>query len=225
MLLLCYLLRRFYRTIRNVISRWQDLEEQINKTVLPVLAVREALVNAICHRDYSNRPSFIALAIFDDRIEIWNKGKLPPDLNIDDLKKKHLSEPRNENIAKVFYDRKYFDGWGTGIARIFDLCRESDIPEPKYEQYSGGTEIIFKFKEPIAITYVQKGAVKQNLSSRQQAILALIKEHGAISIQRIMSGLIEPPSQRMVKKDLNYLKEIGLVELKGSARTAVWQLK
>lgn len=43
-------------------------------------------------------------------------------------------------MAKVFYDRKYFDGWGTGIIKIFDLCRANDIPKPEYEQYSGGVE-------------------------------------------------------------------------------------
>lgn len=221
---------RIFDEANNFITRYlpiasffeADRLERIDKPVLPVLAVREALVNAIVHREYSNRSSFIALMIFDDRMEIWNTGKLPFDLNINNLKKKHLSRPRNENIAKVFYDRKYFDGWGTGISRIFDLCRESNIPDPEYEQYSGGTGIIFKFNEPIAITYVKKAAAKQNLSSRQEAMLEIIKKHRSVGMEQIISELINPPSRRMIQKDLNKLKELGEIRLEGSARNSKW---
>ncbi len=111
-----------------------------------------------------------------------------------------------------------------GIVKIFDLCRENDMPEPKYEEYSGGIEITFRFKEPIAITKTIM-PVKQQLSARQEAILMLIKKNGAMGIQKIMLELEQPPSQRMVKKDLNYLKEIGLLDLKGSARATLWRLK
>jgi ATP-dependent DNA helicase RecG len=199
-----------------------DRFERIDKPALPVLAVREALVNAICHRDYSNHSASLTLAIFDDRMEIWNNGKLPPDLKISELKKKHKSEPRNKIIAKVFYDRKYFDGWGTGTIKIFDLCRENNVPEPLYKEYSGGIEIIFKFKEPIALS---QQASKPALKARQEVILALIKKYKSISIQQLMSELVNPPSPRMVRKDLNYLKELGLIELKGSARNTFWTLR
>jgi ATP-dependent DNA helicase RecG len=201
-----------------------DRFERIDKPALPVLAVREALVNAICHRDYSNRSSAITLAIFDDRMEIWNNGQLPQSLKIADLKKKHQSDPRNKIIAKVFYDRKYFDGWGTGVVKIFDLCRENDIPEPEYQEYSGGIEVTFKFKEHIGIT--RKTALTQHqLNARQEAILQLIKKHGAIGVKKIMFELVDPPSQRMVSKDLNFLRETGLIELRGHTKTALWSLK
>jgi len=203
-----------------------DRFERTDKPALPVLAVREALVNAVCHRDYSNRSASITLAIFDDRMEIWNNGKLPPDLKISELRKKHKSEPRNKLIAKVFYDRKYFDGWGTGTVKIFNLCREHDVPEPMYEEYSGGVEITFRFKEPIAFTSGRQVApAKRSLNARQEIILELIKKHIAIGTDRIISELPNPPSLRMIQKDLNRLRALGLIELKGSARDSLWTLK
>src|SRR5262249_39301042 len=65
--------------------------ERIDKPTLPPLTVREALVNAICHRDDSDRSAAITLAIFDDRMEIWNNGKLPPTLNMVIRAKRNLT--------------------------------------------------------------------------------------------------------------------------------------
>ena len=76
--------------------------QRIDKPALPVLAVREAIINAICHKDYSMRSGYISLAIFDTTVEIWNNGSLPRGLKIEDLKHSHESIPRNELIAKVF---------------------------------------------------------------------------------------------------------------------------
>jgi ATP-dependent DNA helicase RecG len=80
-----------------------DQFERVDKPILPTLAVREAMVNAVCHRDYRDNSSSISLAIYDDRLEIWNNGTLPPGLKLSDLKKKHESCPRNKLIANVLY--------------------------------------------------------------------------------------------------------------------------
>ena len=87
--------------------------ERIDKPLVPVLAIREALCNAICHRDYSVHNTSITLAIFDDKMEIWNNGVLTAPLTLEDLKKKHGSYPRNKKIARIFYLRKYVETWGT----------------------------------------------------------------------------------------------------------------
>ncbi len=70
-----------------------------------MFAVREALINAISHRNYSKRNSSISLAIYDDRLEIWNPGKLLAELTISDLARTHGSIPRNDLVSKVFYIR------------------------------------------------------------------------------------------------------------------------
>ena len=118
----------------------------------------------------------------------------------------------------------YFDGWGTGVIKIFDLCRENDMPEPSYEEYSGGVEITFRFKEPIALTR-KIIPDEQPMNTRQKEILAIIEKHGSIGIKTIMLHLVNPPSQRMVGRDLDFLREMGLVDLKGHTKTALWHLK
>src|SRR2546423_522238 len=75
------------------------------------------------HRDYTNRSASISLAIFDDRLELWNNGTLPPQLNIAALRHRHESYPRNKKIAAVFYDQGWVEGWGTGTTRMIGYCR------------------------------------------------------------------------------------------------------
>lgn len=203
-----------------------DRFERIDKPALPVLAIREALVNSVCHKDYSNRSSSITLGIFDDRMEIWNNGKLPANIKITDLKKRHKSEPRNKIIAKVFYDRKFFDGWGTGINKIFDLCRINDIPEPEYEEYSGGVEVRFKFRESIGFAKLPEFNVSDyQLTTRQKDILKILTAGAKMTVGEIRKCLENPPSPRTVGDDLSQLKGLELVELEGIGRGAKWFLK
>jgi len=156
-------------------------------------------------------------------MEIWNNGKLPANLKIADLKKKHKSEPRNKLIAKVFYDRKYFDGWGTGIIKIFDLCRANDIPEPEYEQYSGGVEIRFKFRESIGFAKQPEPDFSEyQLSARQKNILRILMAGTKMTVGEITDSMDNPPSARTVGDDLSHLKELGLVKLEGVGRGAKW---
>ena len=81
------------------------LFERADAPLFPPVALREALVNAFCHRDYSIVGGSVSLGIYDDRLEIWSDGTLPFGLSVDDLKRDHLSRPRNPLIAEVFYRR------------------------------------------------------------------------------------------------------------------------
>jgi ATP-dependent DNA helicase RecG len=195
--------------------------ERMDQPALPVLAIREALVNAVCHRDYSNRAASISLAIFDDRMEIWNNGKLPSELRLEDLRRQHKSLPRNKIISNVFYDRKFFDGWGTGTTKIVNLCRESDIPDPEFEEYSGGLAVTFRFKELIG-PISEIAGTKYPLTQRQDTILTIINKHGAVNLQQLIAELENPPSERMIRKDLTHLRNHGFIDLRGAARNSLW---
>lgn len=197
--------------------------ERIDKPALPVLAVREALINAICHRDYSDSRGHITLSVFDNRLEIWSYGALLSPLKISDLKQKHHSYLRNKLVSQIFYNRGLIEKWATGIGKMFLLCKEANLPEPKFEEYAGGFEVTFKFAEPISMP-VRKTQVKVELSPRQQEILAVIKKYHTANIQQIIQNLKAPPSRTMVKRDLDYMKKNGFISLKGSARNAVWIL-
>ena len=198
--------------------------QRIDKPALPVIAVREAIINAICHRDYSMRSGSISLAIFDTHVEIWNNGSLPASLKIEDLKHSHESIPRNELIAKVFHDRGLIETWGTGTNKMIEECQRADIPEPEFRERSGGIVVIFRFKEPIGTSKSDKNKAIQ-MSARQKIILALIQKHGSMNIHQIMESLSNSPSQRMVRMDLDFLRKADLLELEGYGRSALWKIR
>jgi predicted HTH transcriptional regulator len=100
---------------------------------LPLVAIREALINAIVHADYSQQGAPIRLAIFDDRIEIENPGLLLFGLTIEEIKR-GVSKLRNRVIGQVFHRLGLIERWGSGIKRIIELCAEAGFNEPIFEE-------------------------------------------------------------------------------------------
>lgn len=168
-----------------------DKFERIDKPALPVMAVREALINAISHRNYTNRSASISFAIFDDRLEIWNNGTLPPELKLKDLRKSHESYPRNKRISKIFYSRGWVEKAGIGTLRMIEDCKKLGVPEPKFEEYSSGFAVIFRFKEPIGGHKIVK---QLELTSRQREILNLL-EKSQLNSAQVAAKLKDSPSE------------------------------
>ncbi len=195
-----------------------DQFKRIDKLALPVLAIREALVNAMCHRNYSDRSGYVSIAIFDDAVEIWSDGVLPKKLKLEDLKRKHDSVLRNELIAKIFYLRGYIESWGTGIEKMTDSCKEHGIPAPKFSERTGGLVVTFKFAELIG-GYKEKKEIE--LTPRQLEILKLL-EKSSLNGTQLAEKLSDTPSVRIIQKDLVILERAGLVSRKGKARAIVW---
>ena len=113
-----------------------DETEASNPYELPRKAVREAIVNAIVHRDYTS-PSKVQVRVFPDRVEIWNPGSLPAQLNVDNLKKAHPSVPYNPLIFKQFYKAAYVEDVGGGTIDIIAKCNELGLPQPEFKQAMG----------------------------------------------------------------------------------------
>jgi len=193
---------------------------RLDKPTLPVLAVREALINAICHRDYQTSAA-ITMAIFDDRLEIWNPGALPKELRIEDLNKFHESKPRNKLIANVFYSRGMIEMWGTGTIKIFEGCREHGIPDPIFSEVSGGVLITFMYEKPM--TKVK--SANQNvghLARRQQKIISLLEKSLELTALEIFEQLGESMSERTLRRDLAELRSLGLIDSRGRSINAIW---
>lgn len=108
---------------------------------------------------------------------------------------------------------------------MIELCREQGLSEPVFEEYSGGLAVVFRFKEHISAVHQKTILDNPMLTPRQEEILCILKKHGAVGIKQFMTQLTDPPSQRMVGKDLNHLKELGLIEFSGSARNILWRIK
>src|SRR5438128_1896652 len=97
----------------------------------PTNTVREALINAICHRNYTDTP-MVQVRISDDRLEVWNPGTLPPGLSVEQLYREHPSMPRNPLVAGAFHRARLIGRWGTGTLRIIEECERRGLPRPDF---------------------------------------------------------------------------------------------
>lgn len=105
----------------------------------------------------------------------------------------------------------------------FSTCRTNDIPEPEYEQYSGGVEIRFKFRESIGFAKPPELEFSEyQLSARQKNILKILVAGKKMTVGEITESMENPPAARTVGDDLSHLKKLGLVILEGIGRGARW---
>lgn len=113
---------------------------------VPYHALREALINSLCHRQWEKHNLTGSIEIYDDRIEIANPGVLPRQLTPNTMKDVHESYPYNELVAKALYHSTYLESWGTGVQRIVDACTEQGLPEPTWS--INGAFITITFQRP-----------------------------------------------------------------------------
>lgn len=111
---------------------------------IPSEALREALINALCHRQYEKYNLTIGIAIYDDRIEIENPGMFPPQITLANIKEPHGSYPYNPLIADVLYKTSYLESWGSGVKRIVEACRKQNIPDPEWSLRGGFVTVTFR---------------------------------------------------------------------------------
>ena len=104
---------------------------------VPAEALREALTNSLCHRQFEKYNLTPSIAIYDDRIEIENPGVLPPQLNTETIKQSHSSYPYNPIMAEVLYRTTFLESWGSGAFRIMEACKAQNAPEPKWSINGG----------------------------------------------------------------------------------------
>lgn len=111
---------------------------------VPYYALREALINALCHRHWEKYNLTISLAIYDDRIEIASPGTFPPQITAENIKEPHESYPHNLKVAEALYRMTYLENWGSGARRIMDACKAQNIEEPTWCDNEGFITITFK---------------------------------------------------------------------------------
>lgn len=109
-----------------------SLMERGEEWSYPLLALREAIANAVCHRDYSSSLA-VTIRFFDDRLEIWNPGTLPSDLSPAVLLSEHPSHPPNTLIAECFYNTRIIERWGTGTVRMAEALASQHQPPPAFD--------------------------------------------------------------------------------------------
>ena len=117
---------------------------RIDGPLYPPLAIREALANALCHRDYSVGGGSVGIAVYDDRLEITSSGPLHFGLTPEKLFVQHESRPWNPLIARTFYRRGIIERWGIGTLRMAELTSNSGLPVPEVEDDAGTVTVRFR---------------------------------------------------------------------------------
>ena len=171
---------------------------------LPPVAVREAVINAVVHADYSQRGAPIRISIFDNRLEIENPGLLPFGLIVEDLRY-GISKLRNRVMGRVFHDLGLIELWGSGIQRMNGACREAGLDDPILEEI--GTHF--------RVTLYTARKHRPSVDEVEQAILATLASGKGLSTQKIAAKIKR--SSRATRTRLLSLVARGLVAEVGTS--------
>jgi ATP-dependent DNA helicase RecG len=113
---------------------------------VPLDALREILLNAVMHRDYSYYSGYVSIAVFDDRIEIHSDGRLPTGITLEQLSGKHDSKPPNPLIAEAFHRTGAVEVWGRGTNRVIAMCQKHGAKPPIFQERQGSLIVTFMAK-------------------------------------------------------------------------------
>ena len=118
--------------------------QRVETWPLPMAALREAVLNAVIHKDYTSG-SPIQISVYPDKLMIWNTGSLPPDWTLERLLSKHASAPFNPDVANTFFRSGQIEAWGRGIERMVQACEQAGQPAPVLQLEAIGLWVTFAF--------------------------------------------------------------------------------
>ena len=202
--------------VRRFITKEFVIKELKRKEIpsLPEDAIREAIINALAHRDYFNKNE-VQLSIFDDRLEITNPGGLPEGMSLELLGS--LSIQRNPKIYQFLKDYGYMEGIGSGISRIRKLMRESGLKEPEFMITKDFFRVVLRIKNG------KEEPKSEELTKRQLNIINYLKTHKKIKSKECAS--LNKISNPTAVKELTLLEKNGLIKKAGTFRGAYYILK
>lgn len=239
---------------RNIQSIWDFFdthlkrEESISgllrkKEQLPIVALREGLLNAIIHRDYSKVSSTVNIEVFPEKLVISNTGRLPDTMSVKDLKKDHGSILRNPDIAYICYIKRYIEMLGTGTLRMIAECEENKYPVPVWKTKGSKLELTLKgISHRIKSDGVNDGvsdgvnrAVKDGVSDgvidgisdgvikEIIAIINLLENKEGINTDDIVEK-IGGKSKPTIERYLKIARDLNIIEFRGASKTGGYYL-
>jgi len=190
----------------------------------PIAVVREAIVNAIAHRDYSVRGEGIRLLMFADRLEVYSPGRLPGHVTLENLKDERYS--RNEAIVAVLSDLGYIERLGYGIDRMLASMRAAGLPEPIFAETSAGFQVTLQSAGDSLVSGRPEAQPWPHglLNPRQEKALAFVREKGRITNSEYQA-LVPEVSAETIRRDLADLVEKNLLLRIGEKRATYYILK
>lgn len=214
----------------------------------PIPALREAIINAVTHRNYLLKGEDIKVAVFDNRIEIISPGDLPAGYSIDDIGKMDFSKLRNFTIGRIFSELKIIEQWGRGFSKIIKLCEQYEDIVPEFMEELMQFKVVFwnenktseKEMSPVVtgmspechhvspdVTNIEdirdEEFTELSKNDRQVIIIEVIKKGVKFKIKHLEK--IFGVNSRTIKRDFRELKNKDLIEFIGNNVTGFYQIK
>lgn len=227
----------------KITNRSLQREERLE---IPYKALREAIINSLCHRQWEKHNLMNSIAIYDDRVEIGNPGIFPSQITPENIKGPHDSYPYNVKMAEVLYRSMWLENWGSGARRIMEACEEQGVEEPTWRWDGGFVYVTFKRPAKGAnsnqafISSSESATVHRNNSnsspesspetilsssefingSSERKVIMLLKSNNRMTLDKMAEYL--GMTKRGVQKVTNRLKEAGVISRQGSTKGGQW---
>lgn len=184
---------------------------------IPPDVIQEAVVNAVAHRDYQSSAA-VQVAVFADRVEIWNPGELPAPLTPDSLRVPHRSIARNHRLCESLFLAGYIEKYGTGTLMMIRESVKHLLPEPGFKQRAG------EFVTTVWRDWLTEEVMAAlPLNDRHRIAIRQVKTTGRITNAEYQR-LTHAPA-RTATRDLTVLVRLGVLARQGDGQGTVYTLK
>ncbi|MDD7201414.1 MAG: ATP-binding protein [Sphaerochaetaceae bacterium] len=197
--------------------------QRVERYFVPEAALREALLNAVCHKQYESCIP-VQVSVYEDRLYVANVGVLPETWTLHNLLGKHESRPYNPNLATVLYYAGFIESWGRGIEKIHTACRADGLPEPEFTVHPG--DIMIQFTAPkdrvVRVNEKVNEKVNDSLDEKDQGILDLLSVDPGYTVTQLSNEL--GFSRKTIAAHMRKLKAEHIIERVGSDRKGYWRI-
>jgi predicted HTH transcriptional regulator len=191
---------------RSVGTRAESVQAPVRYEIPPDV-VREAIVNAVAHRDYTS-PGAVQVSVFADRVEVWNPGTLLPPLTPESLRHPHGSLLRNPRLCEALFLARYIEKYGTGTLMMIRECAAHALPEPDFAQRGG------EFTTAVWRDWLTEATLRKLvLNDRQRSIVAFLRAHAQATNRELQQ--LTGVTDRTILRDLTDLMAKGVLEKVG----------
>ena len=193
--------------------------QRVETLPVPEAALREAVLNAIIHKDYASGTP-IQISVYDDKLMLWNPGRLPQDWTIAKLKAKHASRPFNPDVANAFFRAGMIEAWGRGIERMMEACQTATVPEPDLRYESDGLWVEFRFSK----SYIKGVKTTQEITQEitQEKIIAFLRADPTLTRHELAKKTGLTPDT--IKYRLDKLRTAGIIRHIGPRKAGRWEV-
>jgi len=214
---------RFIKRNTRVAAKITGFERR-EITEYPYPAVREAIANAVAHRDYDRADVEVRVSVFSDRIEVQSPGRLPAPLTLDTLGEEYAL--RNRQIAELLFNIRYIERWNTGIMRMRRWMRGHGLPEPVFQEVGQTFKVTFTGPGEKILDLIPEEGVTDlralGLNERQvEALRLMVNEGKELTNQQYRTDFGVAINTAL--RDLRGLVQTGWVQQIGQGRSSKYR--